>query len=416
VPRAATAQPRAAAAAANSVVKTGSLLVWLPSVAVVALAGDVRADGSASSFSDADILPSSGSELRLESVMMRLSGFEQNGTGYQSQAGPVLGPGSERLTVFEPQLEVVATQGDRLRHRLWLPLDVITEASPNSIARLRPDTVSGASRHLESGTIDWATTYKQSSVQSFLVHSGIHLENPFRSWNAGAGATRAFADQNTVVTAGVLGVLDWFDKFYIDGTRHGRTQRSTTTGAVGVTQILTPSTVANVNYGLSAQEGELGNTWNSVPLLLGVRGPELLPTERVRHALVGRLAQFLPWNGAFRGYYRFYADDWGIVAHSLEGQLMQRLTPMLYIGGLYRFHTQTGPYFFTTLAPVDATLRTADSDLAPLQSNTIGGKIVGDVPVRGLVHILHFEVEYDRYFRSNDLTMNIATCAIGLRF
>jgi hypothetical protein len=141
-----------------------------------------------------------------------------------------------------------------------------------------------------------------------------------------------------------------------------------------------------------------------------------LPTERVRHALVGRLAQFLPWNGAFRGYYRFYTDDWGIVAHSLEGQLMQRLTPMIYVGGLYRFHTQTGPYFFTTLAPVDATLRTADSDLAPLQSNTIGGKIVGDVPVRGLVHILHFEVEYDRYFRSNNLTMDIGTCAIGLRF
>jgi hypothetical protein len=397
-------------------VKTPLLLAWLIGVTLVALTGDVRADAPTSPFPDAEILDSSSETLHLESVTTRLSAFEQNGTGYQSQAGPVLGAGSERLTVFEPQLEIVATQGDRLRHRVWLPFDVLTEASPNSISRTRPDAISGASRHLESGTIDWSTTYKQSPALNLFMRSGVHLENPFRSWNVGIGASRAFANQSTVLSAGILGILDWFDRFYIDGTRHGRAQRSTTTGDLGVTQILTPSTVANLNYGLSAQEGELGNTWNSVPLSAGIRGPELLPTERVRHALVGRLAQFLPWNGAFRGYYRFYADDWGIVAHSLEGQLMQRLTPTLYIGGLYRFHTQTGPYFFTTLAPLDSTLRTADSDLAPLRSNTIGGKIVGDVPLPGAVRILHFEVEYDRYFRSNDLTMNIATCAVGLRF
>ncbi len=414
--RAGTALRRAVVAAANRTVKAWPLSLWLPWLALIVLARDVRADASARSFADAEILDSWGMQLHLESITTRLSAFEQNGTGYQSQAGSVLGPGSERLTVFEPQLEIVATQGDRLRHRLWLPLDVLTQASPNSISRGRPDIVSGASRHLESGTIDWSTTYRQSAVLALLMRGGIHLENPVRSWNAGLGASRAFDDQNTVVTAGVLGVLDWFDKFYVDGSRHGRTQRSTTTADLGLTQILTTTTVANMNYGLSVQEGELGNTWNSVPLASHVRGPELLPTQRGRHALVARIAQFLPWNGALRGYYRFYADDWGIVAHSIEGQLMQRLTPILYIGGLYRFHTQTGPYFFTTLAPVDQRLRTADSDLAPLQSNTIGGKIVGDVPVTGAARVLHFEVEYDRYFRSNELTMNIATCAIGFRF
>jgi hypothetical protein len=409
-----TARRPAVVAAASRIVKAWRLFLWLPWATLLALAGDVRADAPAIPLSDAEILDSSA--LRLESVTMRLSAFDQNGTGYQSQAGPVLGTGSERLTVFEPQLEVVATQGDRLRHRLWVPFDVLTQASPNSLARGQPDAVSGASRHLESGTIDWATTYKQSPVLTLLVRSGVHLENPFRSWNAGLGGSRAFADQSTVVTAGLLGVFDWFDKFYIDGSRHGRTQRSTTTGDLGLTQILTPTTVANVNYGLSVQEGELGNTWNSVPLSIGIRGPELLPIERRRHALVARFAQFLPWNGALRGYYRFYADDWGIIAHSVEGQLMQRLTPWLYIGSLYRFHAQTGPYFFTTLAPIDQPLRTADSDLAPLQSNTVGGKIVADVPLTGSPRILHFEMEYDRYVRTNDLTVTIVTCATGFRF
>lgn len=357
----------------------------------------------------------SSARVRIESVTTRITGFDQFGAGYQSKAGPIAGPGSERLTVFEPQVEIVATQGDRVTHRVWVPIDIVTAASPHSF-QPTPDVVSGASRKLEGGTLQWTTAYKVDHDQQVALTSGLHLENPFRSWNAGLSASRAFADQNTVISGSVVGILDWFDRFFITGERDGRTERSTTLASVGVTQVLTPTTVAHLSYGLTLQSGELGNTWNVVPLANGERGPELLPTSRTRHALVGRMSQFLPWNGALRLYYRFYADDWGIAAHSVEGQLMQRLTPSLYIGALYRFHTQTGPFFFTTLAPVDATLRVADSDLAPLQSQTIGGKIVGDVPVRGLARVLHFELEYDRYFRTNDLQMDIVSCALGLRF
>jgi len=392
------------------------IVLALASIAVLVVPRRARAD-DASSLSDAAILGAgSPTAWHLESTTTRISGFSQNGLGYQSQAGSILGPGSERLTVFEPQVEMVFTQGERWRHRIWVPFDVLTEASPNAVARTHPDVTSGASKTLEGGTIEWSSTYEQSKKLDLFVQTGVHLENPFRSWNSGLGAARSLADDATVISGGILGVFDWFDRFYIDGSRHGRTQRGTTTGSVGVTQILTPTTQANVNYGITVQDGTLGNTWNSVPLAVGIRAPELLPTERLRHALVGRLSQWLPWNGALRLYYRFYADDWGIVAHSAEGQLLQRLTPSLYVAGLYRFHTQTGPYFFTTLAPTDWTLRTADSDLAPLQSGTVGAKVVGDVPLRGTVRSLHFEVEYDRYFRTNDLQMNIVSCALGLRF
>src|SRR6185436_2655796 len=111
-----------------------------------------------------------------------------------------------------------------------------------------------------------------------------------------------------------------------------------------------PTTFVNVNYGLTLQAGELGNTWNVVPLDTGKQGPELLPDERVRHALVGRLSQFLPWEGALHLYYRFYGDDWGIAAHSVETALLQRVLPIAYVGVNYRFHHQAGASFFSTLA------------------------------------------------------------------
>jgi hypothetical protein len=248
------------------------------------------------------------------------------------------------------------------------------------------------------------------------VRAGLHLEEPFRSWHAGVSGSRAFADGATVVAATLLQVFDWFDHFDIHGFRGGRTARSNSTGSVALTQILTPTTIVNVSYGLTVQRGTLGNTWNVVPLASGTLGPELLPSLRVRNAVVGRASQFLPWNGALRLYYRAYIDDWGITAHSAEVTLTQRILPFFYLAALYRFHHQSGARFFTTLAPLEQPLRTADSDLDSLDSQTVGGKLVFDVPLRSEIRVLHFDIGYERYVRTNDLQMNVLTCATGYRF
>jgi hypothetical protein len=350
--------------------------------------------------------------FHVDAVTTRITSFDQFGHGYQAQGGrTVTDPGSERATIFEPQIEVDASQGPRVKHRLWVPVDVVTNASADAI-----DVVTSASRHVESGAIDWTTTYKLDDASDVNVAAGIHLENPFRSWHGGLGASRAFADGDTVISASFLEVFDWFDRFDISGGRHGRADRSSATASVGVTQILTPTTMVNVNYGATVQRGELGNTWNSVPLSTFARGPEELPSERVRHALVARAAQYLPWDAALHLYYRFYADDWGLVAHTAEAELMQRLASWLVVGAVYRFHTQNGVDFFSTFADPAAPLRTADSDLAPFDAHTIGGKVAIDVPLRGDLRALHLEVGYDRYFRTNDLQMNVVTCATGYRF
>jgi hypothetical protein len=397
------------------------------SQARIALAGvawlfaheSVRADDTARppapdrAASDAAILGAPSSAFHVDSMMTRITSFDQSGHGYQAQGGPTAtSPGSERATIFEPQVEVDASQGERVKHRIVVPIDVVTNASADAI-----DVVSNASRHVEAGSIDWATTYRVDAASDATIVSGLHLENPFRSWHSGLGGSHAFAGGDTVVSAGFLEVFDWFDRFDIHGARFGRTDRSSTTASVGVTQILTASTIVNVNYGLTLQRGELGNTWNSVPLTTFERGPEVLPDERLRHALVARFAQYLPWNGALHLYYRFYADDWGNIAHSADVELMQRLSPEVYVGAFYRWHRQSGVAFFTTLAAPDSGLRTADSDLAPFDAQTIGGKVVIDVPLKSAtIRALHFEVGYDHYERTNDLRVEVFTCATGYRF
>jgi hypothetical protein len=373
---------------------------------------------SSERISDEAILGPAPAPLRIRSVATRITAFDQSGRGYQSQAGPLLGPGDERATILEPQLEVEADQGKRLSHRFIVPIDVVTSASADALDRHRhpPDAISSASRVNFAGTFDWNATYHVNAATDVAARSGIHLEEPFRSWHAGFGASHSLADGDAVISANVLEVFDWFDHFDIKGFRGGRTDRLSSTATLGFTKILTTTTLANLNYGLTLQTGELGNTWNVVPLSTVKLGPEVLPKERIRHALVARVSQFLPWNGALHVYYRFYDDDWGLAAHSVEAQLLQRLLPILYVGATYRFHHQAGASFFTTLAPPDSGYRTADSDLAPLDAQTFGGKLVFDVPIDAEIKMLHVDIGFERYVRSNDLEINVITCGTGYHF
>ncbi len=356
--------------------------------------------------------------VRIESIRTRFTHFAQNGLGWQSQAGAPMGPGSEEATVEQAQVEVVARQG-RLTHRLWVPLDVITAASPDAIDGDFPkgvDTVSSASRQNEAGSVELVTSYQADRRTEAFVRAGFHLEEMYRSWSLGTGGSRSLADDNAVVAASINQVYDWFDTFLINGTRVGHANRSSTNANLALTQLLSPTTVAHLNYGGTVQLGELGNTWNSVPLTTGVRGPEILPHLRHRHAFVGRIAQWLPWRGAIHAFYRFYVDNWGIVAHTVEAQLYQRLSPSVYVRVDYRVHVQQGVDFFTTRAAPDGGYRTGDSDLASFVAQTWGAKLAVDLPFAQKLRDAHFDLGVERYSRSNGLRASIVSCGVGFRF
>ncbi|HEY7956021.1 MAG TPA: DUF3570 domain-containing protein [Polyangia bacterium] len=348
----------------------------------------------------------------IESLRLRFTHYDQEGRGYQSQADrpQVSQPGSEAVTVEQPQLEVVANQG-KFTHRLWVPVDIVTAASPDAL-----DAISSASRTNEAASLDLTSTYHLSHESDLFLRGGFHLEEPFRSWNLGVGGSRSFADDNTVISASLNQVFDWLDRFNIFGTRLGRDYRSSTNANLGVTQLLSPTTVAHLEYGVTVQLGQLSNTWNAVPLATGNLAEERLPSLRHRHAFVGRLAQALPWHGAIHGFYRFYVDNWGILAHSFEVALYQRFSSFGYVRLNYRVHHQTAPYFWTPSAAANAQYRSADSDLADFTAQTLGALVAVDLRFVRRVQSMHLDFGYERYFRTNDLRVNIYTCALGFVF
>jgi Protein of unknown function (DUF3570) len=310
---------------------------------------------------------------------------------------------------------VIAQQG-KFTHRLWVPLDVITAASPEAVDGWPPpDAISHPSHINASGTVELATTYHTDRDTDVTIHSGFHLEAPFRSWDMGVAASRAFADRNTVVSASLNVIFDWLDHFDIHGTRLGRDFRSTTNGNLGLTQLLSATTVGHLDYGVTVQLGQLSNTWNAVPLATGVLDQELLPHLRHRHAFVARLAQALPWNGVLKASYRFYVDNWGVLANTLEAELYQRFARYFYMRLDYRLHVQSSPWFWTLAADPVALYRSADSDLAALTAQTFGVMAAADLKVPRLRE-LHLDFGYDYYYRTNSLHANIYTCSLGFRF
>ncbi len=150
--------------------------------ALALAAGAARAEG-------ADATEEPGP--RLESVEVALTAFEQDGAGYQSQAGRrVSDPGSERLTVFEPQVLASIRQSARVRHQVWIPFDMVTSASANATdsRRTPPDMMSQASRQNQAGTLDWTTTYAARRGTDVALRDAFHLEENFRSWTTALSA------------------------------------------------------------------------------------------------------------------------------------------------------------------------------------------------------------------------------------
>ena len=362
---------------------------------------------------------------QIESVRFRFTHYDQTGTGYQSAAGPDGQAGSEQATIEQPQAELVARIGDRVTERLWVPLDVITAASPDHSRFGRPvdspppDAITTASRVNVAGALDTLTTYRWDRVTDVFFRSDFHLEEPFESWAFGFGGTRSFAEDNTVVGAAINQIVDWFDRFDLAGGRHGRASRSTTNVNLSVTQLLSPTTIVGLSYGGTLQLGTLGNTWSSVLMSDGTRGEEKLPWSRQRHALSGRLAQWLPWDAALKLSYRAYFDGWGVGAHTFETDLTQRFGPWLRVKANYRWHWQSEVRFFTTGAAAADEFRTGDSDLARFVAQTVGGAVSVDLSAvrwAGALRDVQLDIGYERYFRSNNLTVNITTCGIGFRF
>ncbi len=355
----------------------------------------------------------------LQRFATRFGVFQQDGApgGFQSQAGPMdrHRPGSEATWIFQPILYGRIRQDRQIHHDVFIPVDVITAASTDAL-----DVVSSASRESEAVSLDIYSTYEADADSRYTLHWGGHIEEPLRSATLGYAVSRDLADDNAVLGVSFDGIVDFVDQVFFTGYDPGMTTRFTGTVNVSLSQLLSPTTIVSASYGLTGQAGLLQTPWNSVPIEAGDRVGDLFPHTRMRHAFVGRLAQAIPDSRTFvTAQYRFYADDFGVLAHSPEASVTQYLGEALSLRLSYRFHTQNAARFWTSLLPAGYDLarpRTADSDLAALDAHEIGGVLrwyydhTGALTARSS----YLEASYYHYERTNGLYVNLISLGWGI--
>ncbi len=374
--------------------------------------------------------------VRVEDVRARMTFFDQYGRGWQSKAGPAEGPGSERLFVWQPALAVGLRQRDeRFSHWLSAVVDIVSAASVDAL-----DAVSQASRENEAGTFDNTSSFEPNARDKWSIRYGLHVEEPWRTGFGGVAYAGDFDEGNTTFATSVNFVFDYFDDIHPRGWNTHQTQRYTLNDNISLTQVLSPTTLAVLSYGITFQTGTLENGWNSVyvsdaptygcwddPTQVREydcpnRERDRWPRTRTRHAIAGQLNQHLPrTRSTFKAAYRYYRDDFELRAHTAEAFYYQWMGRRFYLRLGYRFHAQSGVAFYTRSIverEIDDRFYTSDSDLARFVAHQPSVKAVVYITppnsAKGGPQFL--DLGYARYQRSNDLRMNVFSIGYGKEF
>jgi len=379
------------------------------------------------------------------------------------------GNGMEKLTDITPTIIVAIPLNDDDVLTADAGLSAYTSASSGNINPFDSRTPSPWQASSGASASDQLTslvlTYSHSSDDRNNVwnaHISGSAEYDYSSLGFGGGYTRLFNDKNSEITVSGNVYLDtWkpiypkelqdfkdngdntnggiFNYFNITGntdynpsgfTFHDNKNRNSYSLSLSFSQVVNKKMQFSIFADVLQQQGLLSTPYqriyfadkadsyiNEFQLADDI---ERLPDTRFKVPLGARLNYYVNEWLVLRTYYRFYTDDWGITAHTVNIELPIKLSDKFTVFPMYRYYTQTASKYF---APYEAHLSTekyytSDYDLSAFHANQYGaGAIYTDIFTTA--HIWSFglktiELRYNHYTRSDGLDANIISFALKL--
>jgi len=344
-----------------------------------------------------------------------LSYYDQDGD-HSAVTG---GTGTEELQVFSPVIVLGWRVNDNWTISADLGIDQISSASIGNIQ----SGVSGASIPA-SDTRTFGTVKAARNFGNHIVGMQIGAANEFDygSMSFGLDYSINLLKGNTTLSGSFRHYDDTVDLYDIDGINQGEADRTTTDGFVTWSQVLGRRTVGSAELFFSAQSGFLSTPFHEVILMNGDRTTERLPDQRDRFAIGLRLNHSFSPSIVQRVSYRYYDDNWGIAAHSIELETHFRLSGPreMWVFPILRYHTQTGADYFgeTGTFTGNEDFLTSDWDLAEIATTKIGvGWTVLALPgEEWMLDLNRFEVRGTFYDRDDGLQGFTTSFAFGWTF
>jgi len=308
--------------------------------------------------------------------------------------------------VTDYSIKALATRLFALDHfvSLGVTIDTLTGATPNGATRQDvPQTFTRPSGRgsytVPAGELPLDDTFHDTRVALTanwqkpigdlnLVNLGVSFSKEYDYTHFGVNAkfARDFNKRNTTLSAGLAWSSDNIDPVggapfpntpmripgyyaaYSDeevasvdaGNRLGDQDKDILDAMLGVTQLLTPNLLVQLNYSYSAANGYLTDPYKILtledPIIFGTPGtpPHLYwnenrPDERTKHSVYFQTKYFMRGK-ILDASYRYMSDDWEINSHTLDLRYRWPVGTS-YLEPHVRYYTQTAADFYSVTLP-----------------------------------------------------------------
>jgi hypothetical protein len=308
-----------------------------------------------------------------------------------------------RTQVIDPVFLLHDDFGDtRGQLNLILGYDAISGASPTG-AYPTLDARTTASGHTVTGGQIPLTSYKdhrESLTASYGRRFGAQMptvdvsyskENDYTARSAGISDEWTMLEGRGTLHFG----LSFASDIVAPVTNRLKLPKRENGYSVGWTWIAGERDLIDVSASLMRLNGYLDDPYKIVPIGspgAGTTLPDHRPNTRARYALVARYAHHTSGDAAIKTTYRYYTDDWGIHAHTLELEYDQRFGDGWIVSPLVRFYVQSGASFYGSLFVQPRQFMSADYRLSPFWS-VLGGLTVSHEIYQGLDAYVGFTLQ-----------------------
>ena len=388
------------------------------------------------SFAQSSSKDSSGyksRKLSFEEANLVSSYYSQTG----DHAGVTGGIGTQKLTDIANTIDVKFIKWDRKYRKhsfdFEAGIDHYTSASSDKID---PRNISSAS-HADTRiypSINWSVE-NQHKGSSFGAGLSFSNEFDYVSYGANVSFSQKTKNRNGEFSAKIQAFRDQVSLILPielqpgypnvrgeDGERnksdYGSSPRNSYSGSLSYSQIINQKLQLMLIADLIYQQGYLGLPFYRVYFADNSVHSEKMPDTRMKIPLGFRANYFISDKVILRSFYRYYKDDWGLKAHTVELETPVKISPFLSITPFYRYNKQTAVDFFAPYKVHTAadTYYTSNYDLSKFNSNFYGAgfRIVPPEGVFGVQQINMLELRFGHYTRSNGLNSNILS--LNLKF
>jgi len=150
-------------------------------------------------------------------------------------------------------------------------------------------------------------------------------------------------------------------------TNHLHLPKHSNSYALGWTWVLGEYDLVDISATFTKLHGYLDEPYKIVPVAATTM-PDHRPDTRLRQAYLLKYGHAFEWDGAIKGSYRYYKDDWGLHAHTLDFTYDQHIDDGWILSPRMRWYSQNAASFYGASFTQPQTYLSADYRLSPFSS------------------------------------------------